>query len=129
MRFLAALLILLAAHSAVAAKCVPTAEAVVTIARENPKAIVSVLGPTDVADLVPFFEAENAIAAKAQGFISVVFPDKLIVVPVFAGLVCDEIPVGMYAGEASNPIRHHLLRSRARRGMPAPEGWVPERKA
>lgn len=129
MKALAALLMLVAANSAVAAKCVPAAEAVVTIARENPKAIVSVLGPTDVADLVPFFEAENAIAAKAEGFISVVFPDKLIVVPVFAGLVCDELPVGTFEGADRDPIRHHLLRSRARRGMPAPMGWVPERKA
>lgn len=129
MRLLAALLICLAANSAVVAKCVPTAEAVVTIAKENPKAIVSLLGPTDVADLQPFFEAENAIAAKAQGFISVVFPDKLIVVPVFAGMVCDELPIGIFEGPDGDPIRHHLLRSRARRGMPAPMGWVPERKA
>lgn len=128
MRSLAALLMCLAATGA-SAKCVEVSEAMSKIAAENPKAVVSLLTEGDVADLKPFFEADGLMAAKAQGFISVVLPDRLVIVPVFGTLVCDELPVTMLIGEASDPIRHHLLRARARRGQPAPAGWVPERKA
>lgn len=128
MRCLAALVFLLAATGA-SAKCVDMNEAAATIARENPKAVVSMLSAADVADLKPFFEADDSLSAKAQGFISVVLPDRLVIVPVFGTLVCDDLPVTMLIGEASDPIRHHLLRARARRGQPAPAGWVPERKA
>ena len=128
MRCLAALLLCLAASS-VDAKCVGVTEAAATIAKENPKARVSILLPSDVADLKAFFEADGSIAGKAEGFVSVAFPDKLVIVPVFAGVVCDELPVTMLEGPDRDPIRHHLLRSRARKGLPAPVGWVTERRA
>lgn len=129
MKTLAACFMLLAATTAVDAKCVPTVTAAATLATQNAKAQVSLPPLVDQPVLKAFFEAEGLDGWDADGFLAVRFPDKTIFVPIRDGLVCDDHPVIAIAGERLEELTNIIVRWRARQGLPAPSGSVPERKA
>ncbi len=129
MRYLAALLIMLAANSAVSAKCAPTVTAAKALAAQNTGARVSLPPLVDQPVLKAFFEAEQLDGWDADGFLAVRFDDKTIFVPIRDGLVCDDHPVIALAGERLEELTQLIVRWRARQGLPAPSGSVPERKA
>lgn len=126
MKALAALLICLAANSAVAAECETVKDAAARLGKSHSGAEISIPQLVDQPVIKAFLEAEGLEDGSADLFIAVQRPRWTLFVRVLDGMVCaSEKPV-LVAGDLHDELTGLIVRWRARKGLPAPSGAVPE---